>query len=320
MISTSSLASAREPAFRDRVAGFLELGKARLSALVLMTTLIGFFLGSPAAFDWRAAIVAMVGTGLAALGANALNQCIEHERDARMLRTRKRPLPSGLLTLREAWAFAISASVLGPAILAIGVNSLSGFLAALCLLIYVLAYTPMKTRSPLNTLVGAVTGAIPPMVGWAAAAEEISAGAWILGAILFIWQIPHFLALAWLYREDYERGGFKMLPSCDPDGGITCQAVLLHSLALIPATLMLSFAGVTSAVFAAGALALGLGFVALAARLYRERTSANARKVFLASVIYLPILIGLMAVDRHPARTAFRAGATAEIATAIASR
>lgn len=320
MLSTSSINTVPDIALRERLGGFLELGKARLSSLVLMTTLIGFFLASPERFDWLAAFVTLIGTGLSALGANALNQCIEHERDARMLRTRKRPLPSGLLTISEARTFAVAASVVGPIVLAVGVNLLASALTVACLLIYVLAYTPLKTRSALNTLVGAVTGALPPMVGWAAAAGEISAGAWILGAILFIWQIPHFLALAWLYREDYERGGFKMLPSCDPDGGVTCQAVLLHSLALIPATLMLSLTGVTSTLYAVGSLLLGLWLCLLAAKLYRERTNANARRVFLASVIYLPLLIGLMALDRRPARSVTITIEPVEIASVLGVR
>lgn len=300
MASTPSLDRPGDLVARSRLGNFLELGKARLSSLVLMTTLIGYFLATPGDFDWLRALATLAGTGLAALGAAALNQCIERRRDERMNRTRNRPLPAGLLTVREAWTFGLLCSLIGPAVLALSVNLVSSALTAACILIYVLAYTPLKTRSPLNTLVGAITGALPPMIGWAAATGEIAAGAWILGAILFVWQIPHFLALAWLYREDYERGGFKMLPSCDADGAVTCQAVVLHSLALIPATLMLSVAGVTSVVYAVGSLILGLGLLILAIRLYNERTHASARRVFLASVIYLPILIGLMAVDRRP--------------------
>lgn len=286
---------------RARVGDYLELGKARLSSLVLLTTLSGYFLAWLGPIDWLHLAATLLGTGLAALGANAFNQLIEVERDRRMQRTRNRPLPAGRLTRQQALVFATACGVIGPGLLALLTSPLAGILAAACLILYVAVYTPLKVRSTLNTLVGAVCGALPPMVGWAAAAGTLDAGAWVLGAILFIWQIPHFLALAWLYREDYERGGFRMLPSVDPSGSLTFRAIVLYSFALVPAGLMLTAVGAAGTVFAVGSLVLGLAASWLGIRLYRARTAEAARGVFLASIIYLPLLLALMMADRGPA-------------------
>ena len=290
---------------RARVGDFLELGKARLSSLVLLSTLSGYFLAALGPIDWMQLTATLVGTMLASLGANAFNQLIEVERDKRMHRTRNRPLPAGRLTRGQAVAFATACGIIGPGLLALLTSPLAGLLAAACLMLYVAAYTPMKVHSTMNTIVGAVVGALPPMVGWAAAAGTLEAGAWVLGAILFIWQIPHFLALAWLYREDYERGGFRMLPSVDPSGTLTFRAVLLYSFALAPAGMMLTAVGATGLVFAIGALVLGLAASWVAIRLYRTHSSADARRVFFASIIYLPLLLALMVADRGPSQSHF---------------
>jgi len=280
----------------------LELAKARLCALVLLTTAVGFLLGSCAGADWPLLIITLVGTAFSALGINAVNQCIEVDRDAQMVRTRRRPLPAGVISRRAGWGFGITLSVTGPVLLGLAVNPLTAALAVSCQLIYVLVYTPLKVRNPLNTLVGAVCGAMPPMIGWTAASGRFDAGAWVLGAILFVWQIPHFLALAWIYREDYARGGFCMLPTFDATGQATCQAVSLYSLTLIPVTLMLTLVGVTGWMYAAGALVLGSMLGTAVLRLYRKRSVGNARRVFLASVIYLPLLLALMVADRASPR------------------
>jgi protoheme IX farnesyltransferase len=276
---------------------YLELSKARLSALVLLTTAIGFLLASSAGVDWVRLVFVLVGTACSALGINAVNQCLEADRDARMERTRHRPLPAGLISRRAGWVFGAALAVAGPVLLALTVNALTAGLALTCELIYVLIYTPLKVRSPLNTLVGALCGAIPPMMGWTAAVGRLEAGAWVLGAILFVWQIPHFLALAWMYREDYQRGGFRMLPMFDGAGQATCQAVILYCLALIPVTLMLTLVGVTGWAYAAGALVFGGMLSSLGLRLYRQRNVGNARRLFLASVVYLSLLLLLMVVD-----------------------
>ena len=191
----------------------------------------------------------------------------------------------------------IFAGGLGVTLLAAMVNFLTAGLCLLTILIYLLAYTPLKTRSTLNTLVGGVVGALPPMMGWAAATGSLDAGAWVLGAVLFVWQIPHFLALAWMYRDDYERGGYRMLPSIDPDGGITCRAILLWCLALLPVTLAASWIGITGYIHAVGAVLLGGWMLRLAFALDRRRHVADARRLFIASVLYLPLLMGLMLLD-----------------------
>ena len=278
----------------------LELSKAKLCALVVVTAAAGFVLGSPGSVDYSLFGLAMVGIGLAGLGANALNQWMEIARDARMERTAGRPLPTGRLSRREALVFAAVCAVAGPLILGVFVNGLTAGLAVGCELIYVLLYTPLKTRTPLNTLVGAVCGALPPMMGWSAAAGGLGFGAWILGAILFLWQIPHFLALAWLYREDYARGGFRMLAVVDGSGRLTFRLILLYSLLLVPLGLTVTLAGITGPLFAAGSLLLGTGMIVVGVRLWRRRTNGDARNVFLASVVYLPLLFGLMVVDAVP--------------------
>ena len=266
--------------------------------LVLVTTLVGFLVASGGAVDWLRLGWTLIGTALAAFGANALNQCVEVARDARMQRTCARPLPSGKLEQQPAWTFALACGISGPVLLAVTVNELTAWLAGLTLLIYVGLYTPLKSRTPLNTLVGAVVGAIPPMMGWTAATGGVAPGAWILAGILFVWQIPHFLSLAWLYRDDYARGGFRMLPVIDQSGNLTCFVIILYSVLLLPLGLAVAFMGLAGAVYAVGSVLLGVALIVLVWRLERERTRVHARRVFLASVIYLPLLLGLMVADR----------------------
>ncbi len=284
---------------RRTLAAVCDLCKVRLNLLVLMTTAVGFLLaGGPSADWWWRLTCTLLGTGLAAIGASVLNQCLEVQRDARMERTRGRPLPSGAIGLRAAWILGLGASAAGPLLLLLLVNPLSAGLASLCAAVYLLLYTPLKVRTPLNTLVGAVCGAIPPMIGWAATDGELGSGAWVLGAILFIWQIPHFLTLAWVYREDYRRGGFRMLPLEDPDGRRTGQVVVLYSLTLVPVSVMLPLLGLAGGTYALAALVLGLALLGLAGRFYRARSTPTARAVFVASVLYLPVLLSFMVADR----------------------
>ena len=283
---------------RTLLGSYMQLTKARLSALVLLTTAIGFVLGVPERIDWVALIFTTVGTALAAGCASSLNQIWEVNLDRRMLRTRHRPLPSNGMSMTHALVAALLMGAAGVATLAVFVNWLSSALALLTILLYVLAYTPLKVRSTLNTIVGAVCGAIPPMIGWVAASGSLDRGAWALALILFVWQIPHFLALAWLYREDYRRGGFAMLPAIDHDGSITCRVVVLTAALLLPLGLLSTVLRVSGPWYAAGSLILGLWMVALCLRLYFSRTDSNARAVFLASIAYLPLLMCLMVVDR----------------------
>src|SRR5436190_20057012 len=212
---------------------YMELTKARLSALVLMTTAVGFIVASFDDINWTRMLWTMLGTALCAASANAFNQIIEIRRDAKMNRTRNRPLPAGRLRVPTSFVVAMAMGYLGVGMLAILVNLAAATLALITILTYVLLYTPLKPRSTLNTLVGAVCGAIPPMIGWVAVTNRLDPGAWALAAILFVWQIPHFLALAWLYRDDYARGGFAMLPAIDRDGRITSRVIIITCIMLL---------------------------------------------------------------------------------------
>ena len=279
----------------------VELTKARLSLAVVLTAAVGYLLAGGVEVHWWRLLWTVLGTALAAGCANGLNQVMEAARDARMCRTRGRPLPSGRITRRAAVLWSVGMGLAGCALLATCVNLLTAGLAVAAIAIYLLLYTPLKPRSTLNTLVGAVCGALPPMMGWAGATGRLDTGAWALALILFIWQVPHFMALAWLYRQDYRRGGFRMLPAIDPRGRLVGPVALLYSLALVPAALTVTLLGLAGAVYALGSIALGLWLILISARFHRRLTSACARRLFVTSVIYLPVLFGLMALDRGPA-------------------
>lgn len=286
---------------RGRLSDLSALLKARLVGLVLLTTAAGFVMAERGPLRWDTLLLTLLGTAMVAGSAMVLNQLLEVERDALMQRTRLRPLPAGRIGNSSALLLGGALGVLGIGGLLLLVHPLAAILAGANLLLYAFVYTPLKTRTTLNTVVGAVTGAIPPMIGWAAAAGSVDPrtqwGAWLLGSILFLWQLPHFLALAWMYREDYSRGGFRMLPQVDRDGRLTAQVVLLSSLALIPASLMAVGGGLAGPLYALGAFLLGLMMVALAVGLMRARTDRAARRVFFASLFYLPLLLGLMVFD-----------------------
>ena len=282
---------------------YLELSKARLTALVLVTTAIGFAVAPRNGFDLLLFIWTLLGTGLAAAGANSLNQWWEVSCDARMERTRRRPIPAGILTRPHAFGVAIASSVLGVSILGLLVNALTAALGAFVILFYVLVYTPLKRRTPFCTLAGAICGAIPPMMGWSGATGEIGFGAWVLAMFLFTWQIPHFLALAWLYRDDYARGGFRMLPAVDPTGRTTSGLAVVYAAILVPLTAVLFLAGMGGPVYLAGALALGAAFFLLGLRLNRTRSNLEAKRLFIASIVYLPLLLGLLVLDHGPSRS-----------------
>ncbi|MHC4273825.1 MAG: heme o synthase [Planctomycetota bacterium] len=300
--ANQALPAGRRADKRGLIGLYLQLSKARLSALVLLTTAVGFVMGSPGAagIDWARLLLTVAGTALAAAAANALNQVLEFRHDGRMQRTRGRPLPSGAIGIRHALLFSGAATCTGLGILALAVNLAAAGLALATICVYVGLYTPLKTRSTLNTLVGAVCGAIPPMIGWVAATGRLEPGAWILGALLFVWQIPHSFALGWLYRDDYARGGFAMLPVVDRGGRLTGQVVVLTSLCLVPLALAATLAGLTGWVYTAGSIGLGLWILSFGARLYTQRTEASARRLFLASIVYLPVLLCLMVADRGP--------------------
>ena len=285
---------------RRRITDYLELTKARLSALVLLTTAVGFWLGMRAGEQLPLLFFVCAGTALVVGGANALNQWMERLPDALMRRTQHRPLPAGRLAPRHALRFGIAMSAAGILVLAVTVNMLTAVLAAVSWASYVLVYTPMKRWTPFCTLLGAVPGALPPVIGWAAARGVLGLEAWTLFAILFIWQLPHFLSLAVLYRDDYERAGFPMLPIIDTDGLMTARQTALYGLALLPISLFPTLIGVAGAVYFYGAAALTALFVVIATRAAWVRSPQTARQLFGASVLYLPVLLVLLALDRTP--------------------
>jgi protoheme IX farnesyltransferase len=276
----------------------LELTKPRITQLVLLTAAAGFYLGARDRVDLLLLASTLIGTALVAGGTNAWNQIRERDVDARMVRTRRRPLPSGRLTPGAAMWFASAITVAGVAFLAVTVNLLTAGLAALTFASYVLLYTPLKRTTSLNTLVGAVPGALPIVGGWTAAGGSLGAAVAALFWILFLWQLPHFLALAWLYRDDYRAGGLRMLSVADEDGRDTGRMALLYAVALLPISLVPTLLGVTGAWYFFGAIALGVAYVAAGTGLLVGATPARAWRLFFVSIVYLPALLTLMVLDK----------------------
>ena len=275
-----------------------ELFKMRLTTLVLLTTLVGFYAGGRGPMAGGLLLHTMLGTALLAAGASALNQLLERDYDAKMRRTQDRPLPSGRITPEAALLIGGVCAGAGLADLALAVNLLTAWLGALTLASYLLVYTPLKRLTPLNTAIGAIPGALPPLMGWTAARGEISGDGWSLFAILFFWQLPHFLAIAWIYREDYARAGFVMLPAMDPAGTRTGQQALIQTVGLLLVSLCPFFLGLAGPVYLAGALALGAGFLWRAFEFSRQISVAGARRLFYASIFYLPLLLALIVFSK----------------------
>ncbi len=283
---------------KSRTAVFADLVKARLTTLVLLTTAVGFYVGSRGPVNFWLLFNALAGTALVAAGAAALNQLLEREHDAKMRRTQDRPLPSGRLQPTTVMLFGGGCSVAGLIYLALAVNLLTSVLGAVTLISYLFIYTPLKRVTWLNTAIGAIPGALPPLMGWTAARGELSGEGWALFAIVAFWQIPHFFAIAWMYREDYAKAGFLMLPNVDASGRRTGQQTVSHALALLMASLAPFALRMAGPVYLAGALALGAGFLWCAIQFARQLTLARARLLFLASIIYLPLLLGAMVWDK----------------------
>jgi protoheme IX farnesyltransferase len=279
---------------------YFALTKPRITWLILMSTGVGYFFGldRTAPMNWLLLIHTIVGTGLIASGTAALNQWWERESDKLMRRTAGRPLPMGLMTARRALWFGIALAVAGAAELWIGVNPLASVLGIFTLAAYLFVYTPMKSRTHLSTVVGALPGAVPPLMGYAASSGILNREAWALFFILFIWQFPHFLAIAWMYREDYARAGIRMLPVVEPDGQSTSRQIILYASTLIPISLFPFLFGMSGKIYLVGALILGFWFLYTGVRVALDRTNVRARAVLLASVIYLPMIYGLMVFDR----------------------
>lgn len=284
-----------------RLAAYLELTKPRITVFILMSTAIGFLCGVHMSTHWTPLTLlnAILGTALIASGTAALNQWFERDADARMNRTKARPIPSGRIPAPRAFAFGMALAAAGFAELALGANLLTGLLGLFTMASYLLVYTPLKRRSPVSTTIGAIPGAMPPLIGYAAAAGTLTAEAWVLYAILFLWQFPHFYAIAWMYREDYARAGIRMLPVVEPSGESTARRIWLFSLLLIPVSILPKFWGDAGNWYVAGAIALGLMFLWSGIRASLERSRPRARQVLLASVVYLPLLYGLLVLDRR---------------------
>ena len=277
---------------------YVTLIKPRVNLLVLVTTVIGFHLGNLGGTDLALLFNTVAGTFLVASGAAAFNQVLERDVDGRMRRTLQRPLPDGRISSTDALWFATALSAVGLAQLWFGANGLAALVAAATLVSYALIYTPLKRVTSLATIVGAVPGALPPVIGWAAARGTLSIEAWVLFAIVFFWQMPHVLAISWLYRDDYERGGIRVLPVEDPDGRSTAFQMVNYAAALVPVSLLPTAFGIAGRVYFVGALVLGVAALWLAVRFARHHSPERARQLFYASLIYLPVLWILMLANR----------------------
>jgi protoheme IX farnesyltransferase len=288
------------PAARpSRLADFYELTKPRMNFLVVVTTMVGFYMGiRPGFSDWALLIHTLLGTAMAAAGASVLNQYVERGYDSLMRRTANRPLPAGRISPVEAMLLGVLLSCTGTLYLAALVNPLTAALGAFTIASYVFLYTPLKRWTTLCTVVGAVPGAIPPVMGWTAVTDSLSPQAWALFGILFFWQMPHFLAIAILYREDYARGGFKMLPVVDDDLFVTGRQTVLYAAALIPVTMTPAVLRMAGPVYLVSAFALGLAFLGFSVNCALRKRRGDARWLFLFSIMYLPALLGVMMLDK----------------------
>ncbi len=275
---------------------YLELSKIRIVFMILITTGAGYLLAG--SFSWSVLLHVLLGTALVAGGTNALNQCWEHDRDALMARTRRRPLPAGRMALRAAVAYSIAISIVGIAYLALAVNPLAALIALVTLVSYVFVYTPMKTRSTLCTLVGALPGAMPPLIGWAAATGTLATQAWLMFGIMFLWQMPHFLAISWIYRDDYARAGFEMTSVHDTDGKATSRHAVGYSMALLIFSILPAALGHATLTYFAGAMLAGGALLWIAGAFAAKRTMASARKLFMFSNLYLIAIMALLLAGR----------------------
>lgn len=287
------------PAYRTKTSDYVALAKPRLNGLVVASALAGYAMAGGDTSDVLRVCCTLLGTGLVAGGASAFNQLLERDTDGLMRRTRTRPLPDARLQPSEALWFGTALTAAGLAILVLAVNLLSAVVALATLASYAVVYTPLKRRTSFATVIGAIPGALPPVIGWAAGRGSLSQGAWVLFGILFLWQLPHFLAIAWIYREDYARAGLPMLPVIEPDGRSTGRQAIVYSAALLPLAMAPTLLGMTGIVYFAGAFILTAGLLALSVRFAADRSTLAARRLFYGSIIYLPLLWILMIADRQ---------------------
>jgi heme o synthase len=284
---------------RDRFSAFIELTKPRIAVLLVLTSAAGFYLASSGPFNYVLFINSMVAIALLAFGVATLNQYWERELDRLMERTATRPLPTGKVTANEALIFGLAQCTIAELYLLLFVNPLTAFLGSLVIVGYVLVYTPLKTRTSVSTAIGAIPGALPPLMGWTAASDNITLTAWALFAMQFLWQFPHFLAIAWIYRKEYAKAGILMLPVVEPSGRLTARQIVMFTIMLVPVSLAPFFFGVSGFVFLVGASVIGVLFLIASIQAARTKTDAMARRLLLASVIYLPILFILMVADKR---------------------
>ncbi len=270
----------------------------RLNALVLVTTAVGFIVATTTTPNWTLLAWMLLGTAASAASASMFNQLIESRRDALMQRTEGRPLPQRHISRPLVFLMSVVLAYVGWALLLWSAGWLPATLATGNIVLYALIYTPLKPITSINTIVGAVCGAIPPLVGWTSATGSLSSGGWVIAGLLFVWQLPHFMALAWMYREDYARGGFKMLPAVDPSGQVTAQTMVLTSLILVPLALLVTVYGVAGWWFAIVSIILGCWMIFESFRFLFLRTDASARRVFFTSITYLPLLLLVLVIDR----------------------
>ena len=284
---------------KDRAAAYLELTKPRIAVLLVLTSAAGFYLGSPGAFDVPLFVHSMLAITLLALGVATLNQYWERHIDPLMERTAKRPLPTKRVGDREALVFGVLQCVAAIGYLLFAVNPLTAVLGLVVIVGYVFVYTPLKTRTSASTAIGAIPGALPPLMGWTAAANEITLGAWALFVMQFLWQFPHFFAIAWMYRDEYRKAGIVMLPVLDPDGRLTFRQVVLFAIMLFPVSLAPFFLGLSGQIFLIGGFLLGVWFLWVSIRAARTRSLGGSKRLLLMTVIYLPLLFVLMVADKR---------------------
>lgn len=279
---------------REKLLAFLELTKPRIAFMLVLTAAAGFYLGGGQTFNLVLFINSMVSITLLAFGVATLNQYLERDTDPLMKRTENRPLPTGRISPTDALVFGIALCVAAEVYLYVAANALTAFLGLTVIIGYLFLYTPLKTRTIASTAIGAIPGAMPPLMGWTAASGEITLGAWFLFSLLFLWQFPHFLAIAWMYKEDYRKAGIKMLPVIEEDGKITAQQIVIFTVLLIPVSLAPFFLGISGVYYLAGALLLGMWFLIVSIQTARAKTAEKARSLLLTSVLYLPVLFALM--------------------------
>jgi protoheme IX farnesyltransferase len=299
-LSPGAMAEARveDLSARERVLAYVDLTKPRITFLIVLTAAAGFCLGAKGGLDYLRFTHAMIGIALLSSGIATLNQYMERGLDGLMRRTMLRPLPSGKLAPLEAFVFGAGLTVIAEVYLALLVNPLTALFGLTVIAGYLFMYTPLKTRTTLSTAVGAFPGAMPPLMGWTAATGEVTTGAWVLFAILFLWQFPHFLAIAWMYREDYGRAGIRMLPVVEPEGRITGQQIVAYTLMLLPVSLLPTLIGISGRVYFYGAIFLGSLFLVSSISAAISKSRQQARRLLLASVLYLPLLFGLMVLNQ----------------------